>query len=60
MVKIDIDMPNSCKDCRFKKHISYEFWGCIINQDIAIYDDLVYFSSKRHPNCPLVEFKEGE
>lgn len=56
----DMEMPNSCMYCRFEQ-IAYD---SDLYEDGDIYCSCGQFQINdeniRHPNCPLVEIKEGE
>lgn len=53
MAKLEIEMPDSCKECKFKfttKHEHYDSYKCIINE--------VDGSADRRPwLCPLEEIE---
>lgn len=57
MIKINIDMPKTCKECRF----SYEkcnglMYGPILACNFVEYDPVWGLSRKtRHEDCPLVD-----
>lgn len=56
MIKIDIDMPMTCEQCRFYDEINYDGRWCL-----AKYSQIYANSSvERDIGCPLIEEKEGE
>jgi len=56
MIKIDIDMPMTCEQCRFYDGINYDGRWCL-----AKYSQIYANSSvERDMDCPLIEEKEGE
>ena len=63
MLKINMDLPNSCDMCIFEEMIgSFDYpdlcsYRCIIS-DIEIDDVDRYIGIS--DNCPLIEVKEGE
>lgn len=56
MIKIDMDMPVTCEQCRFYDELNYDGGWCH-----AKYSQ-IYGNShmERDINCPLIEEKEGE
>lgn len=59
VVKIEMDMPKSCSECRFL------YDGCLCMVDNDINDDtlelqMCYLKNTRAVGCPLQEVKECE
>ena len=52
-VKIDMDMPKSCSECRFL----YDGYACMASEEILCHLTDNEFNRKRHPKCPLKEIK---
>lgn len=50
VVKIDMDMPKSCSECKFPSNME-----CFLRYEAWISG---YFNENRHERCPLREVKE--
>jgi len=62
MVKLDIEIPSSCKRCQFKTHDSEGREKCELIKNKYNYITYWKYTGKdaceRHPNCPLIECEE--
>lgn len=58
MVKIDMKLPKSCYGCLLLS-TQYIYSECFTNCSVLKYN-VEKYDNKRHPNCPLVEIKEGD
>jgi hypothetical protein len=55
MIKIDMEMPESCEKCPFQIwDDDYALFRCVAD-DISV--DAIKGNDK-HPDCPLIEVKE--
>ena len=56
---LDIDdETHIIKDCKFKTHLSYEYWMCNIDESIKMDDESNEFRNERCKECPLIEIKD--
>jgi len=53
MIKIDIEMPESCAECEFCRNIRGDY-ECFANSD----GNVMYDTTKKPEWCPLIEVKE--
>lgn len=51
MIKFNLDVPNGCKDCKFKVLIG---GYCIVNRDIYA----AGVKEGRHKNCPIIDCED--
>lgn len=68
MIRINMDMPSSCADCKLKKELKVAntnytlIYSCIFdNVGPVIFNGCTpnnYNINERHPKCPLKEEKE--
>ena len=63
MIQIDMEMPKSCSECKFKKwlwHCGWTDYNCFITgRTVNTYcKNSKSPKNKRHPQCPLQEVKE--
>lgn len=56
MVKIDIPMPKTCKDCP----IHYDIYWCPIPHENPGMWPFERSSKERMPTCPLIEVKDDD
>ena len=54
MVKIDIEMPNSCSECPLYKATTDDFYNfsCALLEHEYVF---VGYTVERHADCPLIE-----
>jgi len=57
----NMDMPNSCKECRVCS-IDFDWFNCPLGRqadgrvlDLENYNDEFIYTESRHPDCPLRE-----
>ena len=55
-VKIDMNMPKNCDECKFKKIVGEWQWDCYLTGKII--NCFIRDKYRRHPKCPLYEVKE--
>ena len=73
MILVDMEMPNSCRECIFREEIDREkesiqrpdegqyYWKCIINRKLNItQEELQSPLIYRHEECPLIEIEVKE
>lgn len=56
MVKIDIPMPKTCKDCP----IHYDIYWCPLPHENPGMRSFERSSKERMPTCPLIEVKDDD
>lgn len=63
MVKIDIPMPKTCKDCPIVKQYSislrYIYWCPLPHENPGMWS-FERSSKERRPTCPLIEVKDDD
>ena len=52
MVKIDMDMPDTCNVCKFQ---DVGGWDCLLNPESDNYSTF----AEQYKHCPLIEVKDG-
>ena len=52
MVKIDIEMPTKCSECRFFQNVEgFKYCSVILKQP----NDEIYNAEEKKENCPLIK-----
>lgn len=57
VVKIDMDMPKSCKECRFSMYVAYPRQETFCSALMSYFKEPKYDEYKKWENCPLKECK---
>jgi len=61
MIAIDIEMPKSCYECRFKVGVYCNLYSCLFDESHCNWAwAKESFKDKRQDICPLKEIMKGE